>query len=302
MILKLRGSLLLLLLFFGIQVFGIENKVSFFGKDSLILDTIKYWKKGGCINLNLSQVSLSNWSTGGEKSIAVNSLLSFNANYARGLNAWDNSFDFGYGRLKKDGTQAVKTDDRFELMTKFGLKISKKWYYSGLVNIKTQIFPGYQYPENDSMKISDFLAPGTVFLSVGIDFKPSDKFSLLMSPVTGKTTIVASNQLSMKGAFGVDSGKYLRKELGGYLKLITKGCFLKIVNYQLKIDVFSNYMEKPGNIDWDSEFMLWAKLNRFISANFKTNIVYDDDAIIKPHRGPRLQIREFVGIGFSYKF
>lgn len=298
----LRGILLFFVWFYCSQVFGIEKREMFFGKDSLSPDTIRFWKKGGCFTLNLSQISLSNWSTGGENSVAANSLLSLSANYARGLNAWDNSLDFGYGRLKKDGTRAVKTDDRFELMTKYGLRISKKWYYSGLVNIKTQLFTGYQYPEKDSVKISDFLSPGTVFISVGIDFKPSDKFSLMVSAITGKTTIVASNLLSGRGAFGVGPGKILRKEFGGYLKLITKGSLLKIVNYQLKIDAFSNYMEKPENIDWDSEFTVWARLNRFISANFKTNIVYDDDVIIKPHRGPRLQIREFVGIGFSYRF
>ena len=85
------------------------------------------------------------------------------------------------------------------------------------------------------------------------------------------------------------------------MKLIKKGSFLKLVNYQFKIDAFSNYMEKPENIDWDCELMVWARLNKFITANLKANLLYDDDIESSPDAGPGIQFREFVGIGFSYR-
>lgn len=299
---RLRDSVLVLFLAFSFHVFGIERSSGFLSNDTLAHDTVKYWKDGGCLTLNLSQVSLSNWSAGGENSVAANALVNLWASYTRGKDAWDNTLDFGTGRLKKDGTKAVKTDDRIELMTKYGRKISNKLYYSGLVNIKTQMLPGFKYPENDSIKISDFMSPGVIFISVGIDFKPSTNFSFLLSPVTGKSTIVKSDLLSWRGSFGVVPGKNFRNEFGGFFKLVAKGSFLKIVNYQFKVDAFSNYREKPGNIDWDSELTIWVRINRFISANFKTNVLYDDDIIAEPHLGPRIQIREFVGVGFSYKF
>lgn len=265
-------------------------------------DTIKYWKAGGFLTLNVSQVSLSNWSGGGENSLAANAILNLNANYARGNAAWDNILDFGFGRLKKERANAVKSDDKIELLTKYGRKISKKWFYSGSLNIKTQIFPGYAYPEDDSLKISDFFSPGYLFLSIGIDYKSKSNFTLLMSPVTGKTTILKSEKLSNNGAFGVDTGQHFRHEFGGYLKFVSKGSFLKIVNYQFKIDAFSNYMVKPENVDWDCELMVMAKLNKYITANFKLNVVYDDDIVSEPNIGPRIQHRQFIGLGFSYKF
>lgn len=264
-------------------------------------DTVRYWRNGGCLTFNISQVSLSDWSAGGQNSIAANALLNLTASYSRKNAAWDNTFDFGFGRLKRENSKAVKTDDKIEFSTKYGRRFAKKWFYSSMINFKTQAFPGYDFPEKDSVKISDILSPATVFLSIGIDFKPNDKFSFLLSTVTGKTTIVKSNLLSGREFFGVDSGKHFRHEFGGYMKLLKKGSFLKFMNYQLKLDAFSNYMEKPGNVDWDCEFMLWARFNKYITANFKLNLLYDDDVNTPPKTGPRLQRRQFLGIGFSYR-
>lgn len=271
-------------------------------KDTAAIDSVKYWKKGGYFTLNLSQVSLDNWSAGGQSSIAANAMVNLSANYAKGNSAWDNNIDYGFGRMKREKSNAVKTDDKLEFSTKYGHKIAKKWYYSALFNLKSQIFPGYRFPEKDSIKISDFLSPGVAFLSIGIDYKPNPNFTFLLSTVTGKSTIVISDMLSNREAFGVEAGKHFRHEFGGYMKMIKKGSFLKIVNYQFKIDAFSNYMEKPENIDWDCELMLTARLNKFITANFKTNFLYDDDIVTPPNLGPRLQRRQFIGVGFSYRF
>lgn len=270
--------------------------------DTMPRDTVKYWKTGGLFTLNLSQIAFSNWSSGGQNSVAANMLLNLSANYSNSFAAWDNSVDFGFGRQKRENTPAVKTDDRLEIFTKYGRRITKRLFYSTLLNFKTQIFPGYDYPEKDSVKVSDFLSPATVFLSIGIDYKPNANFSFMLSSVTGKTTIVKSELLSSRKFFGVDSGKNFRHEFGGYMKLLAKGSLLKLVNYQFKLDAFSNYMVNPGNIDWDCELNVSARLNKFITANLKVNLLYDDDVVTPPNKGPRLQLRQFLGIGFSYRF
>lgn len=42
-------------------------------------DTIMGWKKGGVININTSQTSLTNWAAGGQSSVSINGLLSLHA-------------------------------------------------------------------------------------------------------------------------------------------------------------------------------------------------------------------------------
>ena len=43
-------------------------------------DSLDGWKTGGLISLNLTQVSLTNWSAGGESSVSANGILNLFAN------------------------------------------------------------------------------------------------------------------------------------------------------------------------------------------------------------------------------
>ena len=47
-------------------------------------DTTKNWDKGGNVNINATQVALSNWAGGGESSISLQGLLGLYANYSKG--------------------------------------------------------------------------------------------------------------------------------------------------------------------------------------------------------------------------
>lgn len=122
-------------------------------------DTHENWKMGGVTAVNLAQTSLTNWASGGQNSIALNGLLSTFANYKKYKTVWDNSLDIGYGILKQGkNADFMKTDDKIDFLSKYGKEAFTNFYYSALLNFKTQMAPGYNYP-NDSAKISNFLAP-----------------------------------------------------------------------------------------------------------------------------------------------
>lgn len=257
-------------------------------------DTVQGWKTAGIIMLNLSQTSLTHWAAGGENSVSGNSLLSYTANYKKGSLTWDNSFDFGLGFLRQ-GSDTRKTDDKIEINTKFGKAASKTWYYAALLNFKTQFMPGYNYP-NDSVKISKFLAPAYLVGAIGMDFKPGKYFTGFISPITGKVTIVSDQNLSDLGAFGVTPGKKSRSEFGGYLRMVFQKDIMTNVNLLTKFDAFSNYADNPQNIDVNWEVLIAMKINKYLSASFATQLIYDDNVIKKT------QFKEIIGIGFSYKF
>jgi hypothetical protein len=276
-------------------------------------DTINGWKKGGLVGLNLSQASFSNWAAGGQNSISINGVLNLFANYKTKSSSWDNMLDMGYG-LMKQGTNssAIKTDDRLEISSKYGQAASKYWYYAALLSFRTQMTPGYNYPDK-SVKISDLLAPAYLLAALGMDYKPSDKFSAFLAPITLKTTFVNNTLLSDAGAFGVNPGKKVRSEFGGYARFVYKNAFFKDKSVTLlsKLDLFSNYFHNPQNIDVNWETILGFKVNKYISAMIAANLLYDDDITTKaynngetivPAVGPRTQFKEVIGIGFSYKF
>jgi hypothetical protein len=166
-------------------------------KDSLI------WKKGGFVNINFSQVSLSQWAPGGEGSFAISSNGMLYANYDKGRIRWDNNINLAYALQKTSSEGLRKTDDQIDLTSKFGYRMKpvSKWYYSTLVNFKSQFSEGYTYP--DEMMVSKFLAPAYVITSIGLTYRPLDYFEVLLSPVTSRLVIVNDQQLADAGSYGV---------------------------------------------------------------------------------------------------
>jgi len=281
---------------------------------TLVTDSTQGWKRGGVFSLNLAQTSLTNWAAGGQNSFAVNGMLSTFANYKQGKTVWVNSLDLGYGVLKQGGTGYRKTDDKFDLLSKYGYEAFKNFYYAALLNFKTQMAPGYKYSDAGRELISDLFAPAYLLAALGLDYKPSDHFSAFIAPLTGKITFVSNKQLSDAGAFGVTPGKKSLSEFGGYLRAIYtkndfKNEFLKNVTFTTKIDLFSNYIKNPQNVVVNWETLLAFKVNKFLSANINTQLVYDDKIKVPVVRngeatsiGSLVQFKEILGVGFSYNF
>ncbi len=295
-------------------------------KEAIIkADTVRLWKKGGLAGVNFSQSSFTNWAAGGENSLSVTTLLTVFANYKKDKTTWDNTLDLAYGMLQSGQTALRKNEDKIDFSSKYGRYAFKErhWYYSALVNFKSQFDKGYNFP-NDSTVISHFMAPGYLLVAIGLDYKPNDYFSLLISPVTSKTTFVMDTRLADAGAFGVTPAEYdtagvkikdgemIRSEFGGYIKMTFKKDIFKNVNLATKLELFSNYIDNPQNIDVNWEVLIGMKVNKFLSASISTNMIYDHDIPVPVERnisgiqvmetGPRLQFKEVLAVGLSYKF
>ena len=180
-------------------------------------DTLqKIWRTGGIYSLNISQGSLSNWAAGGDEfSLSLNSMLTAFAFYKKGKSSWDNTLDFNIGLINTTSLGNRKNDDRLDVLSKYGYAISPKWNIATLFNFRSQLFKGYTYSE-DNVKTfsSNFLAPAYVLLSLGLDFKPTQNFSLFISPATARWVIVKDDSLAARRLYGVDC--YCRDCLKSY--------------------------------------------------------------------------------------
>ncbi len=268
-----------------------------------------YWKKGGMASLAFSQTSLSNWSGGGENAIATNVQLNLFANYLKSKNSWDNTLKLEYGLLQQGSQGTRKSIDQIDFVTKYGRRACEKWYYSALLDFKSQFAKGYNYGDDDGdpdVKVSNFLAPAYILLSVGMDYKPNKNFSAYVSPVTGKMTIVNDSELSDAGAFGVDPGDTFREEFGALAKLNLKKTIAKNVDLASTLDLFTGYSDTFGNVDINWDLMINMKVNKFLTASINTTLVYDDDIqyVDKEgnNKGVKIQFKEVFGIGLAYKF
>ncbi|MCB2406911.1 DUF3078 domain-containing protein [Hymenobacter lucidus] len=286
-------------------------------------DTVQGWRRGGVGTLNFSQVSLSNWAPGGQSSLSLLAIGNTFLHYRRGLNTFDTSLDIVYGSLKAGKSKVRKSDDRLEFNAKYGHQFTKVLYYAVQANVKTQLTPTKSIERPDSL-LSRFFAPAFILASIGIDYKPNDQLSVFLSPITGKFTVVADQTLADAGAFGVDAaerdaagrpvagtGQQLRSELGAYLNVKYRRPVWENVTFQSKLDLFSNYLHNPANVDVNWETLVSLKVNKFISSSIATTLVYDDDVLVPvdrnddgvpDSRGRRNQFKEILGIGLTYRF
>lgn len=270
-------------------------------------DTLhRTWRKGGLFNLNLAQGSLSNWAAGGDKfSLSLNSILSLYAFYQKGKSSWDNTLDVNFGYLRTTSLGSRKNDDRFDLLSKYGHALSPKWNLSALFNFRTQLANGYTYGSDNSRTFtSTFLSPAYVLLSLGFDFRPTEHFSVFMSPLTARWIIVRDDSLAAKGLYGVTPGAHSKNELGAFVSVNYLKEFNKTVSYKGRLDLFSNYKHNPQKIDVYMSNLLSLKISRVLAATWNVDLIYDDDVRLFGKNGdsPAWQIKSLVGLGLLVKF
>jgi hypothetical protein len=283
-------------------------------KPVIAKDTI--WKKGAQVSLSFTQLSLTNWVGGGESSLGGSGYLNMFANLKTGNRIWDNTLILAYGLLKVDGLSTRKTDDKIDFLSKYGYNISKNMYASANINFNTQFTDGYKYP-NDSVVVSKFMAPAYLQLGVGLDYKPVEYFSLSILPFTGRLTFVNDQELADKGSYGVkpatydpdgvklEPGETTKREFGGAIMALYKREIFTNISFNSKLQLFTNYLSNPQNIDvnWDS--LLALKVNKYISTYIGIHVIYDDDITIVDKNGdsgPRTQLKQSFGVGLAMNF
>ena len=264
------------------------------------------WNLGGMFNVNVAQGSLTNWAAGGDEfSLSINSLFSLYGFYKEGRHSWDNTFDLNFGYISTTSLGNRKNDDRIDFLSKYGYSITPKLNLASLFNFRSQLFKGYTYPTDSTKELSsNFLSPANILLSLGLNYKPSAAFSVFVSPVTTRWILVKDDSLSAKGVYGVKPGEHSKSELGAFLTANFTNDFNKVVAYKSRIDLFSNYKNKPQNIDIFWTNLLAVKLTKVLSVSWNVDLIYDDDVRIfgKDGNDPAAQIKSIIGIGLMFKF
>jgi hypothetical protein len=270
-----------------------------------------YWDTGGEFSLTFNQVALANWAAGGENSLALSGFLVLYANYNKERISWENKLDLGYGFLQQgDGEDREfrKNDDRLNFSSVFGYELSGPWYWTTTFDLKTQFDRVIQFPE-DSV-ISRFFAPAYFLINTGLEYKPNKHFNITYSPLNAKLTVVRDDNLAAIGAYGVDPGDNFRAELGSYVRAFYGNEIFTNVNLETKLELFTGYLDSQGEIDvnWETKFNF--KINKFLSANVFTHLIYDEDIRFDVTNDAgevvgdeaRVQFKEVFGLGLSLKF
>lgn len=275
------------------------------------------WTKAGNISFLFNQSAFNaEWLGGGTSNIAGNLGLSYDFNYRKGDLTWDNKIlaDFGL-TLQDDQEYARKTNDRFEFNSLLGKQIKESnWYYSFVLNFRTQFAPGYEFGEDVNgnetrTEITRVFSPAYLQAGPGFLWKKSDNLKVNIAPATarfifvnGDFTDVGNDQAAIDafndagGYFGVDANDTFRFEFGAFLSGYAKFDIMKNVSMENILNLYSNYLEDPQNVDIDYTANIVMTINKYLSTNLTFQAIYDDNAI------GAFQIREVFGLGVNYGF
>lgn len=273
----------------------------------------RYWTYYSEVEIAMSQGKLANWASGGENSLSLLSNLRYYWNYNRNKTSWENWVHYRFGFMKNGSEDIRKNEDRFEMNSKLGQKAFKHWYYAAQFNVLTQLFNSYEYPKDkDRVLVANFMSPGYFTLSLGMDYKPNNNFSLVISPIAGKWNFVRDTAKIDEKRYGVsEPGKRFKREAGAQINLISKlNNLLKIMDVNNELKVFMSYEKKdryinkgkeneekkqiPLTVDW--KLTLSFKINYFMSASIYTETIYDENYSRK------LQFKENLNLGVKFRF
>lgn len=272
------------------------------------------WRIGGDGNVGFTQTYMENWKKGGQSAVSLQLVLKGYANYSRhdGKVKWENSSEIRNGYIRPGGEKAElqKNDDKFEITSRFGVSAFKKWYYSAEANFETQFFNGYRYPKASNPEpISAFMSPARTFFKIGLDYKPNDNFSLLLSPLTAKNVYVSDTAKIDQTKFGIDADEKSMWEPGLNTDIKFKKKITPEITYETKYKMFINYIQPIGNLDINWENLVVMQLTENINMRLLIHMIYDENVLFpvedanglpqKPK--PKLQLKEFFTIGFAYK-
>jgi hypothetical protein len=91
-------------------------------------------------------------------------------------------------------------------------------------------------------------------------------------------------------------GDSSRLEFGASISAYYKFNVMANVSIENRLNLYSNYLDNPQNVDVDYQMNVIMKINKYLSANVALQAIYDDNSI------QAVQVREVFGLGVNYGF
>jgi hypothetical protein len=265
------------------------------------------WTIGGLVSLSFSQGSSSNWSAGAQDfSMSLSSIDNFFAVYKKGMNRWDNTLSLNYGFTQTTEQGLQKNSDLIDLTSRYSRKFdsTSKWSASAMFDYRSQFTNGYNYYQSVTGKdsnqlISGFNSPAYILLAPGFQYQPVAYFGIFLSPIASRWTVCTNKMLAP--SFGIDTGKTSTYMLGAYASITYNHQLFKNVSYNGRLDLYSNYLKHPGDVDiyWTNQLVM--KINKVLSATYSMSIIYDDEATRPDGTLWGTQFQSLLGIGLAVK-
>ena len=266
---------------------------------------VSYWHKSIVFGLNFAQSAFStNWSAGGVNAIALGSNFDFKAEYNKAPFDYANETNLIYGISKNKGQSSRKTNDRIFFDNKIATQTSKHWFLFGSLTFESQFGPGYNYvdatgaPIDPGLLISNFMAPGYLTESIGLEYKPSKYFDLRLGTGTAKQTFVLDTTIyhNQPDNYGVAAGHTFRNDLAFQVVATIDKDIMKNMHLNVRYALFVPYQQPLAYTSHRIDALLTAKVNRLVNVTMNGTFLYDKNTARDP------QGTEGLALGVAYNF
>ncbi len=274
----------------------------------------RHWIKTFNVAVHFSQAYVSpNWYQGGNSNLNVLGNIFYNVKlnpkYHPNL-LFESTFQYKIGINSTPEDELHKyniSDDLFQLNSTLGIKAARRWYYSFTLQFKTQLFKSYE-PNKEPLR-SAFLSPGDLTFGIGMTYsyanpKKTVTLDASIAPLSYALRTCINPDIDPT-RYNVEAGHKVKHSFGSSaeLKFFWKICHN--ISYRSRIFAFSDY--ESVQADWENT--LTFDINRFLTTQIYAHARFDtktpktpDNEDGTPSKWKKLQVKEILSIGFTYKF
>lgn len=270
------------------------------------------WKFRSAIGIDLGQLANINPYVGaGANRLGIGGALGFTAKYTKNRISWKNDLMINLSTQRiGSGTIASGSDKKlpFEkaldiasLSSNIGYKLGAKshWSYSADFLMITQLLGSHVDSASKKIYLSEvkegnyntsllskLFSPANISFALGMKYQKDPKWYVFLSPVALKMIYIADQNIANLGVHGtaLKEGSATEFEKLGYgagsmVRAGYANTYFKRLNYTTELVLFSDYLDKPQNVDvtWFNSFGL--ELFKGLNLQFRTDVFYDDNKL-----------------------
>lgn len=259
-----------------------------------------FWKFWGNGSLQFQQSYFSdNWYQSGDNNYSALTQLTLNLKFDnRRKLQWENCLELqlGFQTTKGDTCHTFRpTSNLIRYTTKLGYQAAKYWYYSGQVQLQTQMVKNYN--TNSRKATTDIFSPMNVTISMGLDYKVSKKrisWSLFLAPLAYSIKYVQREALATR--YGVDKGHHSKHTFGPNITARYNWKICDNITWDGRIYWFSNY--SYTDVQWENTFTF--SINKYLNTKLFVYPKFDDSAARYKGKHDFFMLKEWLSIGVNY--
>ena len=258
-------------------------------------------------SLHFTQAYISpNWYQGGENNLNILADVKWTCNLNQEVHPnwlFNNlvQYKLGVSTAHADSLRNYAiNEDNFLFTSQLGYKAVKHWYYSAMLQFKTQFFNNYK--ENTRDMTAAFLSPGELNLGLGMTYeyksKDGDKvFTLAIAPFSYNLKICRNITDIDPTTFGIKAGHHTKSDFGSNVEAKLMMKLGPNITWNSRLYVFTNYKYVQGDFENTFDFTI----TKYLTTKIFVHLRYD-----KSHTWNKSwkywQLKEILSFGLAYRF